>query len=141
MRSAHDHIEIAPGVSFELGHQHAYYHGTPAAIVAAGLARAQDLPEVGSCTINADGTRASNGNNRGKGATPGKRSITINQHKRSTTARVRLTLSPEQAEAVALALNELVALRFPRLGGGFVHLAPPVGLVPPTHGPQPWSPA
>lgn len=136
-----DRIDIAPGLAFELGHQHAYYTGTPAAIVAAGLARAQDLPEVGSCTINADGSRASQGNNRGKGAAPGNRSIAISHHGRCTTARVRLTLSPEQAEAVALARDELKAMRFPRLGGGFVYLAPPVGLVPPTHGPQPRSPA
>lgn len=136
-----DRIEIAPGLAFELAHQHAYYTGTPAAIVAAGLARAQDLPEVGSCTINADGSRASQGNNRGKGSTPGKRSIAINHHGRCTTARVRLTLSPEQADAVALARNELMAMRFPRLGGGFVYLASPVGLVPPIHGPQRWSPA
>jgi hypothetical protein len=135
-----DRIEIAPGLAFELGQQHAYYTGTPAAVVAAGLVRAQDLPEVGSCTINADGSRASQGNNRGKGAVPGKRSISISHHGRSTTARVRLTLSPEQAEAVGQARDVLVGLRFPRLGGGFVYLASAVGLLPPTHGPQPWSP-
>lgn len=136
-----DRIDIAPGLAFELGHQHAYYTGTPAAIVAAGLVRAQDMPEVGSCTINADGSRASQGNNRGKGAVPGKRSIAISHHGRSTTARVRLTLSPEQAEAVGQARDELVGLRFPRLGGGFVYLASAVGLLPPTHGPQPGSPS
>ncbi|MGV3679806.1 MAG: hypothetical protein ACO1PM_08780 [Acidovorax sp.] len=135
-----ERIEIAPGLAFELGQQHAYYTGTPAAVVAAGLVRAQDMPEVGSCTINADGSRASQGNNRGKGAVPGKRSIAISHHGRSTTARVRLTLSPEQAEAVGQARDELVGLRFPRLGGGFVYLASAVGLLPPTHGPQPWSP-
>lgn len=132
-------IEIGHGLAFELAQQHAYYTGTPAAIVAAGLARAQDLPEVGSCTINADGSRASQGNNRGKGTAPGKRAITISHHGRSTTARVQLTLSPDQAEALAIERDHALGLRFPRLGGGFVYLARPAGMVPPTHGPQPWS--
>ncbi|CAN7705810.1 hypothetical protein LJR066_005738 [Acidovorax sp. LjRoot66] len=119
-----DHIEIAPGVTRHVAHRQAVYTGTPAAIVAAGLARAQDLPESGSWTLNADGTRATNGNNRGRGSEPGKRTISITQRGRSTVVQVRLQLSAQRMQAIAAEQQRATALRFPRLGGGFIYLGP-----------------
>lgn len=119
-----DYIEIAPGVTRHMAQRQAVYTGTPAAIVAAGLIRAQDLPEHGTCTVNADGTRASTGSNRGKGTAAGKKAIMVSHHGRSTTVQVRVTLSAERIAVIEAARARAADFAIPRLGGGFFYLVP-----------------
>lgn len=120
-----DRIEIAPGVTRHLAHRQAVYTGTPAAIVAAGLARAQDLPEVGCITINPDGSRALRAHNYGKGLAAGKKMIVVRCNRSGTVAQIHLSLSQPRLDAIeAEKVNAAACLRFHRLGGGFIYLGP-----------------
>ena len=92
--------EIAPGVLHHMDHAQAVYTGTPAAVVAAGLARAQDVDAPGIRTINPDGSRAVRGQNYGQGQAIGKKVIQVRNVARSVTVQVRVWLSHERLEAI-----------------------------------------
>lgn len=96
----HDRIEIAPGVLHHMDHAQAVYTGKPADIVAAGLARAQDVDAPGVRTINPDGSRAKRGQNYGQGQAVGKKVIQVRNVARSVTVQVRVWLSHERLEAI-----------------------------------------
>ena len=92
--------EIAPGVLHHMDHAQAVYTGTPAAIVAAGLAKAQDVDAPGIRTINPDGSRAVRGQNYGQGQAVGKKVVQVRKVARSVTVQVRVWLSHERLEAI-----------------------------------------
>lgn len=96
----HDRVEISPGVFRHMDHAQAVYTGTPAAIVAAGLAKAQDVDAPGIRTINPDGSRAARGQNYGQGQAIGKKVIQVRSVARSVTVQVRVWLSHERIEAI-----------------------------------------
>lgn len=96
----HDRVEISPGVFHHIDHAQAVYTGTPAAIVAAGLAKAQDVDAPGIRTINPDGSRAVRGQNYGQGQAIGKKIIQVRNVARSVTVQVRVWLSHERLEAI-----------------------------------------
>ena len=114
----HDRIEIAPGVVRHLDHRQAVYTGTPAAIVAAGLAKAQDVDAPGIRTINPDGSRAVRGQNYGQGQAIGKKVIQVRNVARSVTVQVRVWLSHERLEAIkAQRAREAACWPFPMVVG------------------------
>ena len=114
----HDRVEISPGVYRHMDHAQAVYTGTPAAIVAAGLAKAQDVDAPGIRTINPDGSRAVRGQNYGKGQAVGKKVIQVRNVARSVTVQVRVWLSPEsRAAAEAQRVREAACWPFPVVHG------------------------
>lgn len=114
----HDRIEIAPGVLHHMDHAQAVYTGTPAAVVAAGLARAQDVDAPGIRTINPDGSRAVRGQNYGQGQAIGKKVIQVRNVARSVTVQVRVWLSHERLEAIkAQRAREAACWPFPMVVG------------------------
>lgn len=118
-------IEIAPGVTRHMDQRQAVYTGTPAALVAAGLARAQDLPEKGSRTINSDGTRAMPGRNRGRGNAAGRKVIRVSQRKGGTTAQVLIWLSDDRLDAIAAEKDRAASCwPFPTMNGQVMYLGP-----------------
>ena len=110
--------EIAPGVLHHMDHAQAVYTGTPAAVVAAGLARAQDVDAPGIRTINPDGSRAVRGQNYGQGQAIGKKVIQVRNVARSVTVQVRVWLSHERLEAIkAQRAREAACWPFPLVVG------------------------